>query len=89
MTEQPRKLSKWDLMERWQSSKRTVERHVKRFGLQPVDWTGREPVFELADVVRMEARRVEHLRRVYRYGQGAQIVTVKEAKLRAGKGGGR
>lgn len=83
------KLNKWDLMERWGSSKRTVERHVKRFGLIPVDWTGREPVWALPDVEAMESRRREHLKEVYRYAPPAKIVTVKEAKARAGKGGAR
>lgn len=81
--------NKWDLMERWQASKRTVERHIRRFFLKPRDFTGREPVFYLADVQAMEARRVEEFKRVYKYEKPAQILTVKQVKARAGKGGVR
>lgn len=84
-----KKLTKWDLMERWTASKRTVERHAKKFGLKPVDWTGREPVFDVEAVERMEARRRAHLLKVYGYDQPASVITVKEAKARASKGGGR
>lgn len=76
-------LSKKDLAQRWKVSLRSVERTIKRFNLIPVDWFGRQPEFHPADVAGMEERRRrERLNRL----QPAQIVTVKEAKAKAGKG---
>ena len=53
------KLTKKDLIFRWQVTKRTVEREIRRFGLRPVDYRGRSPIFTLAAVEAMEKKRVE------------------------------
>jgi hypothetical protein len=79
-------LTKKDLASRWKVSVRSVERTIKRFNLMPIDWFGRQPEFHPADVMGMEERRRrERIERL----QPLQIVTVKEAKRRAGKGGAR
>lgn len=82
------KLSKKELAARWDCSTRTVERDVKRFGLIPCDFTGRQPVFEETAVARMEERRRLHKLETNGHGP-AGIVTVKTAKKLAGKRGSR
>ena len=82
------KLSKKELAARWACSTRTVERDVKRFGLAPCDFTGRNPVFDETSVARMEQRRRDHKMQTNGHAP-ASIVTVKEAKRLARKGGAR
>lgn len=79
-------LTKKDLAVRWKMSVRSVERTIKRYNLIPFDWFGRQPEFHPADVAGMEERRRRE--RIERMQPGA-IVTVKEAKRRAAKGGAR
>jgi hypothetical protein len=81
-------LSKKELAARWQCSLRTVERDVRRFGLTPDAFTGRQPVFAPEAVERMESRRTKHKAKMAeaRYRPEAAILTVKEAKRQAGRG---
>ena len=83
------KFVKKELAARWQVSVRTVERDVKKYGLTPADYVGKQPVWELADVERMEQRR-----RAAKLAQGGylpeeKIISVKEARRQARKGGRR
>ena len=89
-------LTKKELAFRWQCSTRTVERAVRTFGLNPIDFIGHQPVFEISAVERMETRRKEARAKLLGYELSPalplpepQIITVKEAKRRAGKGGAR
>lgn len=58
-TTQKNRLTKKDLVARWDRTKRTVERDIKRFGLMPADFIGIQPVFDEEAVKRMERRRLE------------------------------
>lgn len=89
-------LTKKELAFRWQCSTRTVERAVRTFGLHPIDFIGHQPVFELSAVERMEVRRKEARAKLLGYQLTPElplpdkgILTVKEAKRRAWKGGAR
>ncbi len=86
-TKQDSNLTKKDLAERWKVSVRSVERTIKRYALIPIDWFGRQPEFHPADVGRIEGVRREE--RMRRYITDEPIITVKEAKRRAVKGGAK
>jgi hypothetical protein len=74
-------LTQKDLANRWGCGSRTVRRRAKEFGLCPVDYTGKVPLFEPADVERMEARRKAALLNRGGYGPGpSSIITIKQAK---------
>lgn len=79
-------LSKKDLAVRWKVSVRSVERITKRYNLMPIDWFGRNPEYHPADVAGMEERRRrERLARL----TPLHILTVKQAKAKATKGGAK
>jgi transposase len=81
-------LSKKDIARRWNVSCRSVERAIKRYRIVPDDWFGRQPEFTVATVERMESqRRTERLAQISHAGGG--VVTVKQAKALAKKGGKR
>ena len=81
------RLTQKELAFRWHCSLRTVRREIRRWKLWPVDFIGATPVFEQADVERMEARRKDARTAVmFRGHQGERLLTVKEAKRLAGKG---
>lgn len=82
-------LTKQDLAARWQVSIRSVERLCKRYQLMPCDWHGRQPEFHPADVAGMERRRRQQRLETNGYTTPARVVTVKEAKRLARKGGRR
>lgn len=86
-TKQELNLSKKDLAERWKVSVRSVERTIRRYNLLPFDWFGRQPEFHPADVMRIESIRKDE--RMMRYLGNGEIITVKEAKQRAAKGGAK
>ena len=86
-TKQELNLSKKDLAERWKVSVRSVERTIRRYNLLPFDWFGRQPEFHPADVRRIESIRKDE--RMMRYLGNGEIITVKEAKQRAAKGGAK
>ena len=86
-TKQETNLSKKDLADRWKVSVRSVERTIRRYNLIPIDWFGRQPEFHPADVGRIESIRKDE--RMMRYLGNGEIITVKEAKKRAGKGGAK
>ena len=84
-------LSKQDLATRWASggvpiSIRQVERTIRKYNLSPCDWHGREPEFHPADVAGMETRRKAAWTDRAMFGR---VITIKEAKIRAGKGGAK
>lgn len=73
-------------------SQKTVVRFERQFGLQAVSYIGLEPVFDPADVIRAEARRIQHRRKTLaRMAAGGPrakevaVISTKEAKRRAGK----
>lgn len=88
-------LTRRDLAERLGGvSNKTVVRFERQFGLEAVSYIGLEPVFDPADVLKAEARRIAHRRRTLaRMAAGGprrsdvSIISIKEAKRRAGKGG--
>lgn len=82
-------MTKVDLAERWKVSIRSVERLCKRYGLTPCDWHGRQPEFHPADVAGMEERRKSQRLEARGYMTPQRVITVKEAKRRAGKRGER
>lgn len=84
------KLSQKDLMQRWEcDSIRTVQRHRKKYGLEPVAFRGNAPLFSLQDVEALEeARREDGLRRLTRqrkFGKShiGGILTLRQLKARA------
>ncbi len=80
-------LTKKELATRWGCSVRTVERAVRQFPVTPVAFIGHQPVFDLPSILNMEERRTRY--RLEKAGYATpdtQIITVKEAKRRAGKG---
>ncbi len=84
-------LTKLDLASRWGHDGialtiRQVERIIRKFNLAPCDFHGRQPEFHPADVAGMEERRK---RQRLDASQPAGVITVKEAKRRAGKGGAK
>lgn len=97
----PQVLTRREIAARWGNcSVRTVARAEKQFGLEPVTYIGLEPVFSLADVAKCEQRRMAHKRRTIAKLAAtgakalakvaeAQIISVAEAKRRAGKGGSK
>jgi hypothetical protein len=67
-----------------------VERTRKRYGLRACGYFGRQPEFTLKDVEQLEAKRnAERDAMLAGNGNGHAIITVKEAKRRAGKRGAR
>lgn len=79
-------LTKKDLASRWGVTVRSVERTRKRFGLCPCGFFGRQPEFTVKDVERLEEKRkAERIAML----NGDAIITIKEAKRRAGKRGAR
>lgn len=85
-------LSKKDLAERWGVSVRSVERTRARYGLAPCGFFGRQPEFTIADVERMERKRnADREAMAERLAKGIRgsVVTVKQAKALAAKGGKR
>mgnify|MGYP003393458486 CR=1 FL=1 len=88
--EQEKHLTKKDLASRWGVTVRSVERTRKRFGLQPCGFFGRQPEFTVAAVEALEAtRNKERIAMLAGNGNGHEIITVNEAKRRAGKRGAR
>lgn len=79
-------LAKKDLAQRWHVSVRSVERIRKRYNLPAAGFFGRQPYFDLPAVEAMEARRVADREQTLEAGK---IITVREAKRRAKKGGRR
>jgi len=65
-----------DLMIRWKCSLRTVVRFESKYRLEPITFTGLEPVFDAEDVRKAEQRRLADRRRAI-------------AKLRASRIGGK
>lgn len=71
--------------ERLGISTRQFRRRVVKFGLEPVDTNGPEPLYDVADVDDMErARKAQELGK-FKSGKGQKVLTVREAKRRAGK----
>lgn len=83
-------LTQKDLCLRWNMSIRTVQRERERFGLEPVDFYGNNPLFTLDEVEKMEeARRLRGIQRLLKRKRvprdriTGRIVSMKE--LRAAK----
>jgi methionyl-tRNA formyltransferase len=76
------RLTKKDLAARWNRTTRTVERMVKAHPLIPAQFIGNQPVWNLADVIKMEAERTEKRLAAlgYKSPTNGKILTVKEAK---------
>lgn len=51
--------TKKELMLRWGVTKRTVERDVRKFGLNPVAFVGIQPLWDLPSILAMEERRTD------------------------------
>jgi hypothetical protein len=49
--------TKKDLANRWECSKRTVERAIREFSMRPAGFTGNWPLFTLQQVEAMEKAR--------------------------------
>lgn len=82
------KITQKDLAVRWTVSLRTVQRDVKRFDLEPVDYVGIQPVFDERDVRRMEQRRKEFRMKKagYKSNKG-RILSMKELRAIKKKAG--
>ena len=52
-----KKLTQKELAARWGVCLRTVQREVRRWRLNPIDYTGIQPLFSEFDVEDMEAKR--------------------------------
>lgn len=89
MTDLKDALTQKDLQHRWGVGYRTVIRRRKAYGLAPCDYTGNQPVFEPGAVERMEERRKRALLTQGGTSGGPRIISVKEAKRLAGRGGKR
>lgn len=77
-----------DLAARWKTSRRTAQRDVLLFRLNPVDVRGKTALFNEAAVVDMEnRRRNERLKSLGYKVPSSRIITVAEAKRLAGKTG--
>jgi hypothetical protein len=93
MNSKPELLTRRDIAARLGGcSQKTVVRFERQFGLQAVSYIGLEPVFDPADVLKAEARRISHRRKTLaRMAAGGprrkdvSIISTKEAKRRAGK----
>lgn len=88
-------LTRKELAARWGNcSHKTIRRAELKHGLAAVNFVGNQPVYTLAAVEACEKRRLEHMKE--NLGKAAapapaatKVITVKEAKRRAGKRGVR
>jgi len=93
MNPKPELLTRRDLAARLGGcSQKTVVRFERQFGLEAVSYIGLEPVFDPGDVIRAEARRIQHRRKTLaRMAAGGprrkevSVISTREAKRRAGK----
>jgi len=93
MNPKPELLTRRDIAARLGGcSQKTVVRFERQFGLEAVSYIGLEPVFDPADVLKAEARRIAHRRKTLaRMAAGGPrrqefaVISTKEAKRRAGK----
>lgn len=78
-------LTQTELCYRWKIGIKSVRANVRKFGLEPADFIGIQPVFKLADVLAMEARRLKYRAKQIGIAAPGQIITVKKAKKLACK----
>lgn len=77
------------LMHRWKCCLRTVQREIRRWGLESADFIGIQPIFTAEAVLKMEAKRKSARDEQIGLKKPGRIISVNEAKRRARKVGAK